>query len=130
MNRVFLITTVLLVTAGVVFGTMYRSPLFQTPSANGPHITMVSLRDNKMTPDTILVHSGDFVQFNTKDGQRHDIDQGHGAGYGSTHDHEVAGIGSGKFGPSEAYRLQFKKVGIYDFHDHENPEMRATVIVK
>jgi plastocyanin len=71
---------------------------------------------------------GDYAQFNSNDGEKHDIAQGQGDGFGASHEHDKSGQESGTFSADEGYKVQFKKVGIYEFHDHFHPATHVTVI--
>jgi plastocyanin len=90
--------------------------------------TYVSLVENKAVPDAVIVKKGEYVQFNSNDGNSHNLTLGKGDSHNNSHDH-VGLIESGVFKADEAYRLQFKKVGTYTFHDHTNPKIYITVIV-
>lgn len=91
----------------------------------------VSLANNKAIPDVVTVMVGDYVQFNTEDNKSHNIGQGRGDELEelSSHDHEENSIESGIFSKDEGYKIQFKKTGVYHFHDHLNPHIFVTVIV-
>lgn len=94
----------------------------------------VSLKDDRMIPDEMSVKVGSYVQFNADDGLEHDISVGNGAEHHDTnaskdrHDHE-GGYSSGHFGKGEAWRVQFKKAGVYKLHDHHHPKQRILVVV-
>ena len=89
----------------------------------------VSLLSNKAVPDFITIKPGEYVQFNSKDGKTHVIAQGHGSAFGDQHEHIVGGLESPQIKANEGYKILFKKVGTYDFHDHENPNIFITVLV-
>lgn len=125
-----------LITAAIVFYAVSRSGVFapsqatitnKTKSANTVH--MVSLLKNKADPEIVLAKTGDYVQFNAKDGKEHNLSQGSGNAATDDHAHNEVGLESGVFKSDEAYKIQFKKVGIYSFHDHNNPDTYIRVIV-
>lgn len=94
--------------------------------------TCVSLTKGGIKPDEVTVKVGEYVQFNTADGQMHNLALGDGTGgeHGhdaALHDHNSTFI-SGDFGPGEAWRVQFKDAGTYTFHDHYNPNHRILVV--
>ncbi len=105
-----------------------RKALIGLPKS--PHVYSVTLLGDHAEPEVLTIATNDFVQFLTKDGKNHVIAQGGGAGYDSSpHDHLESASASGAFGLNEGYKVQFKKVGVYDFHDDLNPKIFATVIV-
>ncbi len=127
MKRIVFFLLITIVTAGTVLGI--SSILNDNPNVKSTsHIHPISLQVTKASPDIVRLPIGDYAQFNSRDNKSHDIAQGQGNGYGATHEHDESGIESGKFGPDEAYKIQFKKVGIYDFHDHLHPEIHVTII--
>ena len=89
----------------------------------------VDLLPEGARPDVVTVPLGGFVQFNTKDGKKHSMSQGAGNQYEHMHEHNETGANSPEFGEGEAYRVDFKKVGTYYFHDHLNANLAVTVIV-
>lgn len=96
----------------------------------------VNLTPNGMNPDELAVKAGEFVQFNSTDGQTHNISLGKGAGghednhaaHEGEHEHTAA-YASGDFDADEAWRVQFKTPGTYQLHDHYNPKQNILVIV-
>ena len=95
----------------------------------------VSITSEGMSPDTLTVRVGDTVQFNSADGQTHNIGLGAGDDESKPHDdhaiqHEHIGdYVSGDFKSDEAWRVTFKQVGTYKFHDHYNPKQNILVVV-
>ena len=87
--------------------------------------TCVNLYEDKATPDTVAVTVGSYVQFNSKDGKTHDLSLGAG---GTEHIH-TGKFQSGDFGAGEAWRVQFKDEGTFQFHDHLNPKISILVVV-
>jgi plastocyanin len=129
MKRVFIIIFVSLLTAGLAFYCVEKLLILKaSASAGSKNVHMVSLLKDKADPDIVLIKVGDYVQFNSKDGKNHDLEQGHGEAYGDVHQHIDSAAGSGNFKADEAYKVQFKKVGIFEFHDHYNPKIHITVV--
>lgn len=93
------------------------------------NIHMVSLLQDGAQPDIVIIKTGDYVQFNARDGKQHNLSQGSGNASSDDHLHDGAGIESGVFQSDEAYKAQFKKSGIYSFHDHLNPDIYVRVVV-
>jgi plastocyanin len=93
------------------------------------NIHLVSLLQDKADPEIVLANVGDYVQFNAIDGKEHNLSQGSGNAVDENHAHNETGLESGVFKSDEAYKIQFKKVGIYSFHDHFNPDTYIRVIV-
>lgn len=84
----------------------------------------VDLKDDHANPDTLTVPVGKTVQFNTKDGRKHNISVGEG---GEEHEH-TGSFHSGDFGKDEAWRATFKEPGTYSFHDHYNPNINVLIV--
>jgi plastocyanin len=76
-------------------------------------------------PDIIALKAGGFVQFNSADGKKHSLSLGSG---GSEHSHSGP-FSSGNFDGDEAWKVQFKEKGTFQFHDHYNPELNVLVVV-
>lgn len=126
MNRFKIVAIILLfIGLGLLVGFVYNKTL-NKPKEN---IHYISLLADKIEPNAIIIKVGEVVQFNTKDGRIHNIAQGAGAGLGSKHDHTEGGLESGNFNADEGYRVSFKKVGTYEFHDHDNPKLFVTIVV-
>ncbi len=106
-----------------------KAAVSQVPAPAAPAVHEVSLFADHAEPTQLLINVGESVQFNSKDGNSHNIDSGAGNAYGETHDHAAEGIASGEFGPDEGYRVEFKKVGAYFFHDHDHPNITISVAV-
>lgn len=88
----------------------------------------IELIDGHMVPDAVSLQVGEYVQFNTADNREHKIGLGGGEEYGQDHDHAEVDFESNTFGVNDAYRVEFKEKGVFDFHDHLHPELFATVI--
>lgn len=122
-----LVIAVLILFIFFIFGNFIGQYAFQKTGVQ-MHLYQVALREKKADPSVINVVVNDAVQFNTKDGKKHIIAQGAGDAYGESHQHD-SGIESKEFGKDEAYKVIFRKVGIFEFHDHLNPSIAITVIV-
>ena len=89
------------------------------------NVVCVNLYSDHASPDTVTVKNGQYVQFNSADGNTHDLSQGTG---GEHHDH-IGHFESGEFKAGEAWKVKFEKDGAYDFHDHLNPKISMIVVV-
>lgn len=92
----------------------------------------VAIKEIGMEPNSITVKVGEYVQFNTADGKKHNISLGKGAGDATSQNapHEHQGdYSSGEFGAGEAWRVQFKKAGTFRLHDDNNPKDNILVVV-
>lgn len=96
----------------------------------------VYLRSTGMDPDTLTVKVGETVQFNSSDWKVHNIGIGEGYGeksalhseHSAKHEH-IGDFESGDFKADEAWRISFKQVGTYKFHDHYNPAQNILIVV-
>lgn len=121
----------LIIGYGMVNMLAYKNNVAGSPNCKG---VCVSIKPEGMDPTELAVKVGEYVQFNTADNKTHNLSLGNGqdAEHGQhdalAHDHN-AGFESGKFGPGEAYRVQFKKAGTYVMHDHDYPTNRILIVV-
>ena len=115
--------------AAVVHATHQRETFVLEKGGARVPITHIELQKDHMSPDALSIHVNEYVQFNTMDGQTHEIGLGGGDEYAHEHVHTDAEFESAPFGIGEAYRIKISKKGVYDFHDHKNPKLFATVIV-
>jgi plastocyanin len=130
MIKLHLFIFLILATIGVMVYSETQGNIPKTTYAkDAASAHMVSLLRDKADPEIILVKVGDYVQFNARDGKEHNLSQGSGNATSDNHAHEETGLESGVFKSDEAYKIQFKKVGIYSFHDHNNPDTYIRVIV-
>lgn len=106
-------------------------PKHAAGSAKNCPDTCVLLTADGMNPNVLAIKKGQYVQFVTADGQEHEIGIGSGEGdEDHHHEHEhLSDYTSGDFGPGEAWRVQFKEVGSYQFHDHHHPKLNILVVV-
>lgn len=132
-NKIFTFFLFVFVALATIVATFYSGNTFGVSSPSekvtpsNTHI--VSLLKDKADPEIVLANVGDYVQFNAKDGKEHNLSQGSGNAVSENHAHNEIGLESGVFKADEGYKIQFKKVGIYSFHDHNNPDMYIRVIV-
>jgi plastocyanin len=93
----------------------------------------IALTAEKAEPSTMIIKTGDIVQFTVKDGQVRRIGQGsaeaglHDKARQAEHEQLLEGIQSEAF--NDQYRVEFKEPGTYSFHDHINPALTITIIV-
>lgn len=116
--------------AGLIgFTAMYAVATNKASDNNASSVSaaskfQVDLTSAKAIPDTITVPVGQAVQFNTKDGKKHNISLGEG---GEEHEH-TGKYSSGDFGKDEAWRVTFTEPGTFTFHDHYNPDINILVV--
>ena len=102
----------------------------QVTASTTPEIHYIGLTKGKAEPADVLIKVGDYVEFDSKDGKPHDIASGKGNDYGEKHDHTHGdGVESGAFAADEGYKVQFKQIGMFFFHDHLNPNIAISVAV-
>lgn len=131
-----LMAVTLVVASGVGFGVA-RVLSSRSIDSNNCKGLCVALTEEGVNPDTLAVKVGEFVQFNSRDGKKHNISMGKGSDGAESDDHEshsaphehVGDYSSGDFGADEAWRVQFKKAGTYRLHDHYNPKLEVVVVV-
>ncbi len=118
-------------------------PAGRLPDKDGKAVYEVQLIRGTKEPVDLLLKTGDYVQFNSKDGGEHQIIQGkntnteHGDTAPATNDHAEAGdrpekakaLDSGIIKPDEGYLIQFNNTGKYEFHDNYDHDYTITVIV-
>lgn len=118
-------------------------PAGQLASKNGKPVYEVQLRKGTKQPVDLLLATGSYVQFNSKDDGEHQIIQGkntnteHGNTAPASNDHmtgdsrpeEAKVLDSGVFKGDEGYLLQFKNPGKYEFHDNYDHGYTITVLV-
>lgn len=85
----------------------------------------ISLSKDLSEPQVITVTAGSFVQFNSADGEKHNVALVHsGVQHEDHHRYE-----SGDFKSDEAWKVQFKKDGTYTFADKYNKNIEVSVVV-
>lgn len=90
-----------------------------------PVSACVALKGKVVEPQTITVTNGSYVQFNSADGQKHNIALSHSA---AQHD-DPSKYESGDFQADEAWKVQFKSDGAYTFRDKYNEGTEFSVVV-
>lgn len=122
------IVVVALLLAGVGFAGSYifshknSKTAVQSSTCQG---NCISLKGSKADPEVLTITAGEYVQFNSADGGRHNIALEHSAvQHEDEHEYE-----SGDFEKDEAFRVQFKKDGAYTFRDKYNPDISINIIV-
>lgn len=128
-----LVTVAVVVIAAMAFSGGLAVSQRNQKAASGPIQTQcdgtcVAVYDGYASPDTLAVKNGEFVQFNSADGKRHNLTIGGGD---DTHHsaNVVEEFTSGDFEGDEGWRVQFKKDGAYSFKDKYNSGTRINVIV-
>ena len=133
-SKIILVSLVIVILGGG--GMMYIKTRAQNPllaaseniaTLKQPVIHHVALTEKGANPTDLLIKVGEYVEFDSKDGRVHDIASGAGDGDGEHHDHTANGVESGDFKPDEGYRVQFKEIGSYYFHDHLNPTLTISI---
>lgn len=86
-------------------------------------IISVDLRKENKDPIDLLIKKGEYVQFNSKDGQQHRIVK-------AADEHDEGGaVDSGVFGADDGYLLQFNETGKFAFRDKLDQDYIITVLV-
>ena len=114
------------VVVGVV-GAYEARVHFKVPVKDTRIIHYVALSASGADPANLLIKTGEYVEFDSKDGKTHDIASGIGNGDGEKHDHQQGEVESGDFGPDEGYLVLFKTVGTFYFHDHLYPNINESI---
>ncbi len=95
-----------------------------TSAPQGKSVT-VAIEGNKMSPATITINVGDEVVWLNKDQAKHHI----ASDPHPTHT-ALPGLESVDLATNQTYNFKFTKVGTWGYHDHLNPSIKGTVIVK
>lgn len=125
-----LILCIILSIAFIIYKKSYLQREIFVIEQNGDKelINHLELQPDRIVPDAISIHVGEYIQFDSIDATEHQIGLGGGDEYGQLHEHVAPEFESEVFGAKEAYRVKVKKQGVYDFHDHKNPNLFVTVI--
>lgn len=135
-NRTVLLIVLALIAGVVGFTTVAKLTSKKTiVTAKNCQGICVKVSKEGMNPDTLTVKVGEYVQFNSADGQQHNLGLGEGEASKSTdhqahaaqHEH-IGDFSSGDFNADEAWRVQFKEAGTYKFHDHYNPKLYILIV--
>ncbi len=95
--------------------------LQQLKPGAAPTAKTVSLfiENGKFNPENLVVNKGDTVVWLNKDESKHMIVSS-----------DLAGLTSPELTNNQTYSFKFETVGIYEYHDRLNPEIKGTVEVK
>lgn len=111
---------------------------------DGKAVYEVQLKKVNKEPIDLVLKTGDYVQFNSKDDGEHQIIQGlatnteHGESSPGQNEHAEANgsrpektkaLDSGVIKADEGFLLQFNTQGKYEFHDNYDHDYTITVIV-
>lgn len=126
LSVIFVAVTLLAGTASFGLNRLFDSKASSQAAANICEAEVcVELTSNGAAPHTVAIKAGQHVQFNSADGQKHNLSLGKG---GEEHQHSGPYY-SGEFGADEAWKVQFKQDGTYQFHDHYNPKLSILIVV-
>ncbi len=131
-KHLFIILTLTLIISGLSFaGGLALSMRHNQKVSDSTQVTCdevcVSLYSDRASPDTVTVNSGEFIRFNSADGEKHNLTLGSDDKHHSTS--AIDEYSSGDFNGDEAWRVQFKEDGTYSFKDKYNDSIRVNVIV-
>jgi plastocyanin len=128
-----------LVMAGIAYGAVYNLASSPKNASNASATTLgskdkpheISLSKAQEEPIDLVVKAGDYVQFNSKDGNEHQIvigpaKQEHGA---TAPNHEASELSSGIIKKDEGYLLPLPNTGKFEFHDNYNHNYTITILV-
>jgi plastocyanin len=91
-----------------------------------PEVREVKITAAGFSPSTITIMKGDYVQFTNTDSAKHwPASDPHPAHNGLPGFDAKKGLANG-----EKYTFQFMSTGTFTFHDHMNPSLKGTVVVK
>lgn len=125
-NTLVIILIAAIFSLAAAFGFLINS---KQPTKEKQVVHSVALNADRAVPDILSIKLGEIVVFNSRDGQSHNIAQGKGNDFKRAHDHPEGSIESGRFAADEGYRVELKKTGTYNFHDHLNPNIYVTIVV-
>ncbi len=91
-----------------------------------PEVKEIKITADGFVPSSIAITKGDYIQFTNTDSNPHWPASGpHPAHTALPGFDALKGIKTGNY-----YRYQFTQVGTWSFHDHLNPSLKGTVVVK
>jgi plastocyanin len=136
-KRLALFAVCFLVASSVAFAISFKlsskqaKPVATTGLAQGTKENPynIDLKKENKDPIDLLIKTGEYVQFNSKDGGEHQIIQGASTNteHGATL-HVPSPLDSGVIKADEGYLLQFSKTGKYEFHDNYDHKYTITII--
>lgn len=99
-----------------------------SPSKSNCQGICVALSADGAEPDELSVKVGEYVQFNSADGKKHNLGLSSGSRHGGQGDSSEQ-YNSGDFAADEAWRVQFKQTGSYELTDRYNPKQTILIVV-
>ncbi|OGY27381.1 MAG: hypothetical protein A3F33_02070 [Candidatus Woykebacteria bacterium RIFCSPHIGHO2_12_FULL_43_10] len=125
-KKSLLILTVILV--GLLFAYFFRTEFSDTPlkklvQAQSSKV-VIKYSSGKFSPTSTSIKLGQMMEFRNTGEQPLQI----ALGKHPTHE-EVAGFEETLLKPGKSYFFTIWKSGIYDYHDHLNPEASGSLIV-
>ena len=96
----------------------------EVASSSCPVDACVNLLSGSAEPETVIVTKGQYVQFKSADGEKHNIELAHS---GAQHK-DPSRYESGDFQKDEAWKVQFKEDGTYTFRDKYNEAINVSVV--
>jgi plastocyanin len=97
-----------------------------TTTVNVPKTVTVTLTDTGYSPKSVTINSGDTVKFvNDSKGRMWTASNPHPAHTDYPGFDEKSGAVNGG-----SYEFMFEKVGTWGYHNHLNPSLKGTVVVK
>lgn len=96
-----------------------------TTGSTQPQNVAVSIENNAVNPASVTISVGDTVVWLNKDQAKHHISS-------DPHPSHTAlpGLESADLSNNETYSFKFTQTGTWGYHDHLNPSIKGTVIVK
>ena len=85
----------------------------------------IAITNNAFNPATLTINKGDTVIWTNNDTVPHHI----ASDPHPTHT-SLPGLESNNFGKTQTYSFTFTKVGTWGYHDHLNPMIKGTVVVR
>lgn len=90
-----------------------------------PRVVTVTIEDGKFDPSSVLIKQGDTVQWVNKDTKSHHI----ASNPHPTHT-DLAELESSDLAAGQNFQFKFIKIGTFDYHDHLDPTIKGSVVVK
>ena len=91
-----------------------------------PEVIEIRITSSGFSPANVTIQKGDYVQFTNTDSARHwPASDPHPQHTDLSAFDAKKGLNTG-----ENYRYQFNTAGTFEYHDHMNPGLKGTIIVK
>src|SRR3989344_7136867 len=105
--------------------TLGVQPTTPPPAAPEAKTVTVTIENNALNPGSVTINVGDSVVWLNKDAVKHHIAS-------DPHPSHTAlpGFESVDLNVSQTYSFKFTKAGTWGYHDHLNPSIKGTIIVK